>query len=80
MKELKELNRSKPFAEVCGGFTDHKYEQDGIKFGPDGMEIPARSHKAHQPMSPEAPVEEKQAEDPALSLEIEDEKSFGAKK
>jgi hypothetical protein len=37
---MRKLDRTRPFGEVCGPSSDgHKYEQDGIIFGPDGVEM-----------------------------------------
>jgi len=37
---LKKLDRSKPFAEIFGPSANgHRFEQNGINFGPDGLEM-----------------------------------------
>lgn len=36
----RQLDRTRPYGEVCGGSSNsHRFEQDGILFGPDGVEM-----------------------------------------
>ena len=76
---MRELNRSKPFAEVWGGSSPHRYEQDGIKFMANGMELQDAADSAQGAAEPGTTGKKEPAE-PALPVEPEDKKSSGEKK
>lgn len=47
---MKKLDRTRPFGEIFGRSEDgHRFEQDGVKFGPDGFEL--------APLDTDTPVE-----------------------
>jgi hypothetical protein len=43
---MKQLDRNRNYAEIWGDSEDgHKFEQDGLKFGPDGTEMQEKGKK-----------------------------------